>query len=156
MADFKLVIADPKTGKCYQKEIKEPDSNIFVGRKIGEQVKGDEFGLSEYEFMISGGSDYCGFPMRKDVTGTGRKKILAVSGIGIRKLGKGIRHRKTVCGNTIHTKISQINLKILKEGKVKLAPEATEKTKDKVVAKAQETEAKTTEKTKIEKPEAKT
>ncbi len=126
MADFKLVISDPKTGKSYQKELKEPDSNVFVGRKIGEQVKGDDFGLAEYEFVITGGSDYCGFPMRNDVTGSGRKRLLAVSGIGVKKIGKGMRHKKTVCGNTIHPRISQVNLKILKEGKIKLAPEVKE------------------------------
>lgn len=169
MADFKLVISDPKNGKSYQKELKEPDSNIFLGKKIGEQVNGNEFGLQEYEFIITGGSDYCGFPMRNDVTGAGRKRILAVSGVGLRKTGKGVRHRKTVCGNTIHPRISQINLKILKEGKVKLAPEAAEGANEKdaeskegkAEAKVKETKAKDTkevkavEETKIEKAEVK-
>ena len=169
MADFKLVISDPKNGKSYQKELKEPDSSIFIGKKIGEQVKGDEFGLQEYEFIITGGSDYCGFPMRSDVSGAGRKRILAVSGIGVGKIGKGIRQKKTVCGNTIHPRISQINLKILKTGKAKLAPEVAEGIKAKEVEakegkaelKAKETEAKdtkevkATEETKKEKAEAK-
>jgi len=34
-----------------------------------------------------------------------------------------MKYRKTVCGNTIHSNISQINLKVLKEGKEKLAKE---------------------------------
>ncbi|MBI2545966.1 30S ribosomal protein S6e [Candidatus Woesearchaeota archaeon] len=122
MADFKLVISDPKSGKSYQREVKDPDSSALIGRKIGDTVKGDEFGLAEYEFMITGGSDYCGFPMRKDVSGIARKRILAVKGIGVGKVGKGVRHKKTIAGNTIHPRISQINLKILKEGKAALAP----------------------------------
>ena len=125
MADFKLVLS-AKDGKSYQKELKEPDSNIFLGKKIGEQISGNEFGLNDYEFIITGGSDYCGFPMRKDVGGAGRKRILAVQGIGVGKIGKGIRHKVTVCGNTIHQQTSQINLKILKEGSVKLAEEKKE------------------------------
>jgi len=54
--------------------------------------------------------------MRKDIQGVGRKKILAVEGVGLKKIAKGIRVRKTVCGNTIHPKITQINLKITKAG----------------------------------------
>ena len=126
MADFKLVISDPKSGKSYQREVKDPDSGALIGRKIGDTVKGDEFGLAEYEFIITGGSDYCGFPMRKDVAGIARKRILAVQGIGVGKLGKGIRHKKTIAGNTVHPRISQINLKIVKEGKAKLAVEKQE------------------------------
>ncbi|MEM4282601.1 MAG: S6e family ribosomal protein [Candidatus Woesearchaeota archaeon] len=118
MVSFKLVIGT-KTGVCVQKELQEPGSRVFLGKKIGEVVKGDELGLPElagYEFLITGGSDDCGFPMRADVAGVGRRRILAVAGVGVKKVGKGIRIRKTVCGNTIHPKISQINLKVTKEG----------------------------------------
>ena len=121
MADFKLVISS-RDGKSYQRELKDPDSNMFLGKKVGEQINGDQFGFSGYEFMITGGSDYCGFPMRKDVSGAARKRILSVQGIGVGKIGKGIRHKVTVCGNTIHQRISQINLKVLKAGAQPLAP----------------------------------
>jgi ribosomal protein S6E (S10) len=58
--------------------------------------------------------------MRKDVQGTARKRILAVEGVGIKKKAKGIKQRKSVCGNTVHDKIVQINLKVLKEGNEEL------------------------------------
>jgi small subunit ribosomal protein S6e len=122
MVTFKIVIGT-KEGKCFQREVPEPDSKNLVGKKVGETVKGELFGLTGYEFEITGGTDHAGFPMRKDIPGTGRKKILAVKAIGLKKKSKGIRQRKTVCGNTIHQKISQINLKILKEGKEKLGAE---------------------------------
>lgn len=90
------------------------------------------FGLTGYEFLITGGSDHAGFPMRKDISGMGRKKILAVQAIGLKKKAKGLRQRKTVCGNTIHAKISQINLKVTKEGKEPLPkPEPAEGKKEK-------------------------
>lgn len=127
MVSFKLVISDPKTGKSFQREVKEQSARPFIGLKVGATVKGEAFELAGYEFEITGGSDYCGFPMRKDVTGTGRKRILAVSGTGIKKGRKGMKQRKTVCGNTIHVKISQVNLKILKYGKEKLVSEPSEK-----------------------------
>lgn len=120
MADFKLTIADPKTGKCMQRELKAPDSNSLIGKKIGDKVEGSSIGLADYEFELTGGSDYCGFPMRNDVQGTARKRILAIEGVGVKKKAKGIKQRKTVCGNTVHEKIVQINLKIVKEGKEKL------------------------------------
>jgi len=117
MVEFKLTISNPKTTKTVQKEVKDDDARPFVGKKIGDKINGEVINLTGYEFEVTGGSDYCGFPMRKDVRGTARKKILAVSGIGVKKKAKGIKQRKTVCGNTIHDKIVQINLKILKEGK---------------------------------------
>ena len=124
MADFKLTIGDPKTGKCYQRTASGNAANIFIGLKIGEIVKGESVDLAGYEFQITGGSDFCGFPMRKGIIGA-RKRILAEGGVGFRKF-RGIRRRKTVCGEVINDKISQINLKILKHGKEPLAAEAKE------------------------------
>jgi small subunit ribosomal protein S6e len=144
MVDFKIVISDPKTGKTYQKEVKDDDANKFVGLKIGDKLKGDFLELGNVEIEITGGSDYCGFPMRKDVLGSGRKKILAVGGVGVRNKEKGIKKRKTVCGNTIYAKISQINVRVLggkpikvKEEKPK-SEEKPAKTEDKVEEKKDE------------------
>ncbi len=119
MVDFKVVISN-KEGKSVQRELTDPNSRNLVGKKISDIINGESIGLAGFEFQITGGSDYCGFPMRKDVQGMGRKRIFAVAGVGIRKIGKGIKQRKTVCGNTIHPRISQVNLKVLKEGKEKL------------------------------------
>jgi len=66
MVDFKLSIADPKSGKTYQKEAKDKEAAPFVGKNIGEQIKGEIIGLAGYEFLITGGSDNCGFPMRRE------------------------------------------------------------------------------------------
>ncbi|MBN2567366.1 30S ribosomal protein S6e [Candidatus Woesearchaeota archaeon] len=120
MVSFKLVISDPKTKRSHQKEVQDPEASYFLGKRLGEAVKGDHFGMAGYEMQIRGGSDSSGFPMRADVSGTGRKRVLAVEGVGMRKKGKGQKQRKTVCGNTVHEGISQINLKVTKEGKEKL------------------------------------
>jgi small subunit ribosomal protein S6e len=131
MAEFKLTIGNPKNGKSYKREVKDQEAKGFIGKKIGDTIKGDLFSMPGFEFTITGGSDYCGFPMRKDVLGTGRKKILAVGGVGLKKKAKGIRQRKTVCGNTIHDKISQINLLVTVEGKTPLEPEGEKKADEK-------------------------
>ncbi len=120
MPIFKIVLSDPKTGLSTQREVKDQQANALTGLKIGDKVSGDSIGLGGYEFEITGGSDFCGFPMRKDVLGVGRKRILAVEGVGLKKLGRGIKQRKTVCGKTIHARTAQINLKTLKEGKEKI------------------------------------
>ena len=126
MAEVKLVISNPKTGKSVQKALKDDSANSLSGFKIGDNVEGDTISLKGYNFLITGGSDDAGFPMRKDVTGTGKRKILAIKGVGLKKKAKGIRQRKTVAGNTIHDGTAQINLKILKEGSENLFAEAKE------------------------------
>jgi len=123
MVSLKVVIG-LKDGTCVQKELAEEYSKELLGKSIGDEVSGDAIGFAGYSFHVTGGSDYCGFPMRKDIPGATRKRILAVSGIGIHKKAKGIRQRKTVCGAMIHPKTAQVNMKITKEGKepLKAAP----------------------------------
>lgn len=126
MVEFKLVIGEPKTGKSYQREVKDNEAGIFLGKSMKDVIKGESIGLQGYEFEITGGSDSCGFPMRYDVKGTARRRILAVKGVGFRIKDRGIRQRKTVRGNTISENISQINLKVLKQGKQPLGEPAAE------------------------------
>lgn len=113
---YKIVIGQ-KDGKSFQKELSEEESKLFVGKALKDTIKGDEFGFPGYEFLITGGSDKVGFPLRWDVPGAGRKRILAVKGVGMKKKGKGVRQRKTVAGNTIGELTAQINLKVVKAGK---------------------------------------
>ena len=117
MVDFKIVISDPKKGHSKQIEVKEPDSKRLIGLKIGDTVKGELLGLSGYEFEITGGSDYAGFPMRQDVSGVSRKKIFTTKSIGVQTPERGVKLKKSVAGNTIHAKTVQINMKMTKEGK---------------------------------------
>ena len=119
MTSFKLCISDPSSGKSFQKEVKDDLARTFIGLNIGETIKGDNIEIGGYEFQITGGSDYCGFPMRKGILGQ-RKKITIYGGVGFRGDAKGIKKRKTVCGHKIYEKVSQINLKVIKQGSKKL------------------------------------
>ena len=127
MVSFKLVISDPKTGKSYQREVKDQDAKGIAGLKIGDAVKGELIELTGYEFIITGGSDNAGFPMRKDVTSSARKRVLITRGFGLRKARKGMRVRRTVAGNAVTDKTAQVNLKITKHGSAKLEPEGEKK-----------------------------
>ena len=120
MVEFKINISDTKTGKSYKKVVSETEANLFKGKKLGEKISGNSFGLSGYELQITGGSDRQGFAMRIDIDGTGRKKPLIVSGVGAKKKEKGIKQRRTIRGNIIDEHIAQINLKVVKEGSKKL------------------------------------
>lgn len=123
MVKLKLVLGD-KSGKTKQIEIEEATSKSFMGLKIADTVKGELIDMPGYEFVITGGSDNAGFPMRHDVVSANRKKILVVSGIGVRKNVPGRRLRRTVAGNTIGANSAQVNLKITKQGKKPLFEEA--------------------------------
>lgn len=131
MAELKLVIGT-KSGKCVQRELKDEQAEVFMGKKIGDSITGEGFDLAGYEFLITGGSDASGFPMRKDVVGTQRRKLLIVPGsqtLGARKKlkSRGCRRKKSVAGNTIFEKTKQINLKMVKGDEAKLlAPPAEE------------------------------
>lgn len=116
MAEFKLVISDPKAKKAYQTEIKSPDADRLFGKKIGETIKGESINLAGFEFKITGGSDKQGFPMRPDVLGTRRIRALIGGGPGIKVSNKGERKRRSVRGNQIAEDIAQINLKVVKDG----------------------------------------
>lgn len=120
MAEFKLVISDPKARKAYQIEIKSPDADRLIGKKIGDIIKGELINIPGFEFRITGGSDKQGFPMRADVHGTKRVRILLSGGPGIKIKRKGERRRKSIRGNQIAEDIAQINLKVVKEGEKRL------------------------------------
>jgi small subunit ribosomal protein S6e len=138
--EIKVNIGDSKTKKTYNKTLDENSVQPLLGKKIGETIKGEAIDLPGYEMQIVGGSDSSGFPMRKDVEGFARKKIFIAGGVGMRKQDrKGVKLRKTVAGNTIYEKTSQINLKVTKWGKepIEKAPEP-ESTEGDGEAKAEE------------------
>jgi small subunit ribosomal protein S6e len=134
--EFKVVLG-AKDGKSYQKEIKSPEADHLLKRRIGEKFSGEDLGYSGYEFEITGGSDKCGFPMRKGIQEP-RKSVLIGEGVGFlgkkrknpkkgtRKKQKGLLRRRTVCGEMITKIIHQVNLKVLKEGSQKLGEDSEE------------------------------
>ncbi len=117
-----------KNGRTVKKVLSEQHSKALMGLRIGDSFKGDLVGLPGYEFRITGGSDDAGFPMRWDVSGAGRKRILVTKGVGFRAKRKGLRKRRTVAGNTIYSRTVQVNVAVVKEGKAPLEekPEAGE------------------------------
>lgn len=129
---FKINISN-KEGKTYKLEL---DNEALNGESLGNKISGIDLttDLSGYEFIITGASDKSGFTAMADVPGVGLNKILLGYGKGMKKRPKhegkkkysknkpkGLRLRKTVRGNTISEAITQVNLKITKEGQKKLS-----------------------------------
>lgn len=154
MASFKINIADPKTGKCYKTEVKDEQAAPFIGLNIGEKIEGGKIGIGGYEFSISGGTDYCGFPMRRGILGV-RKRMTIYPGIGFKGGFKGMKKRKTVCGHKINEQISAVNLKVLKDGAKKLSDLFGKKEEGKERAKEEPVKEAKEEPKKEAKPEAK-
>jgi len=124
MVAFKLVISDPESGIAKQVEISGPEAEKLIGKRIGDQIPAKELGLdlsaifgreipADAKLLIRGGTDKDGFPMRPDVHGPRRVKILLSKGPGFRPREKGERRKKTVRGNTISPEIVQINMKLV-------------------------------------------
>ena len=128
--EFKLVLGT-KDGKSVQKEVKDAAAEVLNNKAIGDTVSGHELGFPGYEFIITGGSDICGFPMRKGIQAA-RKRIMIGRSVGCsgldrnEKKQKGLLSKKTVCGERISKLIHQVNLKVVKEGPQPLAGEAAQ------------------------------
>lgn len=110
---MKFVISNKK-GKAKQHEVE--DASAVYGVKIGDKFLGEKIGLEGYEFEVRGGTDDAGFPMRRDVQGDIRRKILITKSLGNRDKIKGRRKRKSVSGNTIGEATAQVNVLVLKVG----------------------------------------
>ena len=154
---FKVVVSDPKTKKAYQKEVENVASGLS-GKKIGDKFSGKNLGLDGYELEVTGGSDKDGFPMRKDVSGTKRKRVLLAFGPGFHSTKKGERRRKSIRGNTIADDIAQINVKVVKAGTKSIAAsfgvEEKEPPKEEKAPAKETPKEKPKEESKAEKPKA--
>lgn len=110
---FKINISDK--GKTYKLET---ESEILVGKKIGENFEGKEISedLNGYELQITGTSDISGIPGFKGIEGPGYHRNLLKFGPGMKDKRKGIKLRKTNRGEEISLKTVQVNIKVVKEG----------------------------------------
>lgn len=116
MADFQIVVADPDSGKTYERDATDQNANRFIGKSIGEEVDGSAVGFDGYTIEITGGSDAAGRPMRGDVSGPDLESILVTGGTGYKPSRDGERKRVSVRGSEVSENIAQINAKITAAG----------------------------------------
>jgi len=128
MAKFKIIVSDPETGTSKVVEPEETRAAPLIGRRIGEVIDGSIVDLQGHKVQIMGGSDKDGFPMRRDVHGGVRRRVILSGGIGFNPQNEGERRRKTVRGNVITDEVVQLNMKIVEKPK---QPKESKKTKEK-------------------------
>ena len=114
MVEFKIVVNDTKTGKSHNILVSGHHANSLIGKKINDEVDGIFVSLPGYKLQITGGTDKNGFPMRKDLSGTTRRRLLLSESLGFKPKDSGVRKKKSVRGNTINQEVVQINMKVVK------------------------------------------
>lgn len=117
MAKFKVIVSDPETGTSSVLELEEARALPLIGRKLGEIIDGSIVNLPGHKVQIMGGSDKDGFPMRQDVHGGVRRRVILSGGVGFKPKSTGERRRKTIRGNVITDEIVQVNMKTVEKPK---------------------------------------
>ncbi len=113
---MKLVVSDPKTGRTVQVDIPEEKRTLIIGKKIGDELSGNDFGLAGYTLKLTGGSDDSGFPMKTSISGARKIRSLVSTGPGFNPKRKGQRKKKMFRGDTYSLEITQINSLVLTPG----------------------------------------
>ena len=127
MAKFKVIVSDPMTGKSSASEIEGSRAQALIGRSLGEVIDGSALGIGQGKFLISGGCDRNGIPMRGDVHGSVKKHIVLSSGPGFRRTRHGERRMKLVRGKMISDETFQVNFTLRKETEAERKPPAEQK-----------------------------
>jgi small subunit ribosomal protein S6e len=114
MVEFKVVVNDTKKGKSHNIQVTGHHANSLIGKRIGDEVDGIFISLPGYKLAITGGTDKNGFPMRSDLPGSTRKRLLLSKSLGYHPNDKGKRKKKSIRGNSINQEVVQINMKVTK------------------------------------------
>ena len=116
-----LIVSDPN-GTSQRVEIEDAQLRPFVGTRIGQIIEGSLAGMQGYKLKFTGGTDKDGVPMRPDVHGSARARIVLSGGVGYKPTDKGMNKRKVVRGNTISAETAFLNFAVVEAPKAKKAP----------------------------------
>ncbi len=122
-----LIISDPETGKSQKVELEDNRMGPLVGRRIGEVIDGTVADLAGHKLQLTGGTDKDGIPMRPDVHGSAKSRIILSGGVGYKPKRKGERKRMVVRGNTVSIDTTFLNFKIVEKPKGKKKTKTEEK-----------------------------
>ena len=115
-----LIISDPETGTSQKVELEDNRMGPLVGKRIGEIIEGTIADMAGHQLQLTGGTDKDGIPMRPDVHGSAKSRVILSGGVGYKPKRKGERKRVVVRGNTVSIETTFLNLKIVeKPGKKK-------------------------------------
>lgn len=112
-----LIISDPETGTSQKVELEDNRMGPLVGRRIGEVIDGTVANLAGHQIQLTGGTDKDGIPMRPDVHGSAKSRIILSGGVGYKPKRKGERRRVVVRGNMVSVETTFLNFKIVEKPK---------------------------------------
>ena len=118
-----LIVSDPATGTSQRVEIEDAQLRPLVGTRIGMTIDGAIAGMQGYKLKLTGGTDKDGIPMRPDVHGSAKARIVLSGGVGCKPTDKGMQKRKVVRGNTVSQETTFLNFAVVEAPKGKKAPE---------------------------------
>ncbi len=114
-----FIVSDPATGTSQRVEIEDAQLRPLVGTRIGMTIDGAIAGMQGYKLKLTGGTDKDGIPMRPDVHGSAKARIVLSGGVGYKPKDKGMQQRKIVRGNTVSQETTFLNFSIVEAPKRK-------------------------------------
>jgi len=122
-----LIVSNPADGTSQRVEIDDQQLRALYGTRIGQVVEGAVADMQGYRIKFTGGTDKDGIPMRPDVHGSAKARIILSGGVGYKPKDKGEKKRKVVRGNTVNAEIAFLNFTVVE------APKARKKAQKKPV-----------------------
>jgi small subunit ribosomal protein S6e len=119
-----LIVSDPAAGTSQRVEIEAARMGPLVGTRIGQTVDGALAGMQGFKIKLTGGTDKDGIPMRPDVHGSAKARIILSGGVGYAPKSKGEQRRKVVRGNTVSQETTFLNFVVVEAPKGRRKKEA--------------------------------
>ena len=112
-----LIVSNPADGTSQRVELDDQQLRALYGTRIGQVVEGAVAGMQGYKIKLTGGTDKDGIPMRPDVHGSAKARVILSGGVGYKPKDKGDKKRKVVRGNTVSTETTFLNFTIVEAPK---------------------------------------
>ena len=112
-----LIVSNPADGTSQRVELDDQQLRALYGTRIGQVVEGAVAGMQGYKIKLTGGTDKDGIPMRPDVHGSAKARVILSGGVGYKPKDKGEKKRKVVRGNTVSTETTFLNFAIVEAPK---------------------------------------
>jgi small subunit ribosomal protein S6e len=119
-----LIVSDPAAGTSQRVEIEAARIGPLVGTRIGQTIEGAMAGMQGYKLKLTGGTDKDGIPMRPDVHGSAKARIVLSGGVGYTPKNRGEQKRKVVRGNTVSQETTFLNFVVVEAPKARKKKEA--------------------------------
>lgn len=112
-----LIVSNPADGTSQRVELDDQQLRALYGTRIGQVVEGAVAGMQGYKIKLTGGTDKDGIPMRPDVHGSAKARVILSGGVGYKPKDKGDKKRKVVRGNTVSVETTFLNFTIVEAPK---------------------------------------